>query len=504
MTEISIQHATAKYAAKFPGMLFVTLPTGETVSRGGFGSYRVAAGVGEHEQALRAALRSGINLIDTSTNYALGESERLVGEIVGKLEQTGELEPGAAFIVTKAGYIQGGLLEEAQHGEREGKPIPGVVKYADGVWHSIHPLFLKDQLHRSLERLNRLHVNVLLLHNPEYYLAWARNSGIGLVEARAEFYRRIKRAFEYCEKAVAQGKISWYGVSSNTFGYLPEHQQFCSLEECARIADEIAGGEHHFRFAQMPLNLLETGAASSKNSNDATMTVLEFAEKSDIAVLINRPFNALTEDGALLRLTTENVGGKTVGAIDAAELAGRVEQHERRFINEIAGGLNLAHDSLLHLKINLTAGVGTAAVLHAKPTGDAWSAMLKEQFEPRAIAAITRLREFDNETVALWINEYIQLLEKSWNAVSQQYPAGMNIFAKIEAIAQQTFGESFTGLPLTQISLRALIHTGGVSAVLVGARREEYIPDVTQALEKSNTMISSDDWRSYIREMTQE
>ena len=50
-----------------------------TVSQAGFGCYRVSAGVAHHEKALRRALREGINLIDTSTNYADGGSESLIG-----------------------------------------------------------------------------------------------------------------------------------------------------------------------------------------------------------------------------------------------------------------------------------------------------------------------------------------------------------------------------------------------------------------------------------------
>ena len=52
-----------------------------TVSQAGFGCYRVSAGVAHHEKALRRALREGINLIDTSTNYADGGSESLIGPV---------------------------------------------------------------------------------------------------------------------------------------------------------------------------------------------------------------------------------------------------------------------------------------------------------------------------------------------------------------------------------------------------------------------------------------
>jgi aryl-alcohol dehydrogenase-like predicted oxidoreductase len=54
-----------------------------TVGQAGFGCYRVSAGAAHHEKALRRALREGINLIDTSTNYADGGSESLTCVLVG-------------------------------------------------------------------------------------------------------------------------------------------------------------------------------------------------------------------------------------------------------------------------------------------------------------------------------------------------------------------------------------------------------------------------------------
>ena len=53
--------------------------TGLTVSALGFGAYRVDSRSPEHRRALEEALKSGCNLVDTSTNYADGESEGGIG-----------------------------------------------------------------------------------------------------------------------------------------------------------------------------------------------------------------------------------------------------------------------------------------------------------------------------------------------------------------------------------------------------------------------------------------
>src|SRR5688572_19456058 len=48
----------------------------------GFGSYRISQGNRQHESALRAYLERGGNLIDTSANYADGDSETLIGHVL--------------------------------------------------------------------------------------------------------------------------------------------------------------------------------------------------------------------------------------------------------------------------------------------------------------------------------------------------------------------------------------------------------------------------------------
>ena len=46
---------------------------------------RIDDGIPQHQKALEKALLSGINLIDTSSNYSDGGSEILVGKVLNKL-----------------------------------------------------------------------------------------------------------------------------------------------------------------------------------------------------------------------------------------------------------------------------------------------------------------------------------------------------------------------------------------------------------------------------------
>ena len=136
---------------------------------------------------------------------------------MARLIEQRELERDEVVVVSKIGYVQGKNYELARARRSNGRPFPEMVEYADGLWHCIHPAWLEDQLTRSLDRLGLETLDVLLLHNPEYFLADAAKRGQGpLATVRDEFYRRLEQAFRYLESEVERGRIGCYGVSSNT------------------------------------------------------------------------------------------------------------------------------------------------------------------------------------------------------------------------------------------------------------------------------------------------
>jgi len=203
--------------------------TGFKVSKAGFGCYRINIKKRDHYSALSMALKEGINLIDTSTNYSFGESEKLVGQVLEDMMAQGVVKREEIVVVSKIGYVQGPAMEVAMEREKEGKPFPEMVYYDDNCWHCIDPEFLEDQLNRSLERLNMEKLDVLLLHNPEYYLSLARKKGEDREKSGRVYYSRIEKAFRYLEKEVKNRRISWYGISSNTFPSPPENFEHTSL-----------------------------------------------------------------------------------------------------------------------------------------------------------------------------------------------------------------------------------------------------------------------------------
>lgn len=494
----TIEQATAEYAKRFPQTYYTLLPTGETVSRAGFGTYRTSIGIEAHEQALRKAILSGINLIDTASCYAFGDSEILIGSVLEDLVGEGKISTDEIVIATKAGYIEGEPLEEAKRGENEGKRIPGVVKLSDNLWHSIHPFFLAEQLNQSLERLNLLHINIFLLHNPESYFAWAEAVGISPEDAHQEFYRRIRRAFEYCEKAVALAKISWYGISSNTFGYPSTHPHFCSLEECIKIAKDIAGKDHHFRFIQLPFNLLETGAASNKNQENDTISLFEYAQKAGVSVLTNRPLNALSGNSAIIRLTTQATAQNIASSESIEVLIDNVTDIEQEFFHAVSPQLQLLPDIAVQFRILLTAGPATRQIFNSVSSFSDWRSVLTEQLEPRAMEALNILQQIDNNDLQHWLHHYADALQSMWGTIGSRYAVDISVPAVIRRAAAESFGDKYAELSFTQIALQSVMSTEGAASTLVGSRTSEYVDDVLTALATEPEFLSREHWANYL------
>jgi len=289
------------------------------VSRVGFGCYRVDDRVAEHGRALDAAIRAGINLLDTSTNYADGHSESLVGAALADAFAGHRLPREDVVVVTKAGYLQGSNLAEALRRERAGRPWSEVVAYGPDLRHAISPDFLADQLTGSLRRLRLARVDVLLLHNPEYFLTDALHRGVPRDEARGAFYDRAARAFRHLESEVGAGRIRFYGVSSNTFVVPHERADAVSL---TRLLECAGPG---FAVVQLPFNPLETGAREPVHTPDGR-SVLDVAKAAGLGVLVNRPFNAFSR-GGLVRFADL--------APDALAGAGRDAAWEKERVREL-------------------------------------------------------------------------------------------------------------------------------------------------------------------------
>jgi aryl-alcohol dehydrogenase-like predicted oxidoreductase len=453
------------------------------VSQAGFGGYRISSGTAEHEKALTKALSEGVNLIDTSANYADGGSEELVGDVLEKLIRFDRLARDAVVLVSKGGYIQGQNYGLSQARKQRGRPFADLVPYGEGLEHCIHPEFLEDQLTRSLKRLNAETLDVYLLHNPEYYLSWATRNGHPLSEARREYYRRIRLAFEHLETEVARGRIRGYGISSNTFPVPAEDPQFTCLQTVWETAASLAV-THHFQVIQFPMNLLETGALRVSNQPDGG-SVLGCAQGKQLGVLINRPLNAIGGK-RLIRLADV----PTRSPLSETEIEGRIAeliQSEKKLETDVLPALDILPD--LRPRVTTQTVSGEMLRQRWRHFGDLerWRQVVSAYFLPRIGGVFDFLRQqaAGNPSVDEWIHTHQAALQNALQAVSTVYEAAAAIQAeKIMRGVAASDPDWNEAIPLSRAAIRALRSTAGIHSVLVGMRRESYVADVLEELKQ--------------------
>ena len=455
--------------------------TGLTVSQAGFGCYRVSAGVDHHEKALRKALCEGVNLIDTSTNYADGDSEKLVGQVLEKLIDSGDLVRDEVVVVSKVGYLQGQNYALSRERRQQGRPFPELVEYGEGLEHCIHPDFLRDQLNRSLQRLNLQTLDFYLLHNPEYYLDWAQKNGHPPEPAWAEYYRRIKIAFEYLEEEVARGRIRHYGISSNTFPTPADQPDFTCLETIWSTAESL-DSRHHFRLVQLPFNLMEPGAVLEENQPNGG-SVLEFAQQKKLGVLVNRPLNAFC-NRKLVRLAQ----------VPACEIQPKeaivrkiqfLSKSEKSLWMKILPTLDIPPG--LRVRIKEQMAIGDTLKHHWLNLGsyENWRQVKTGNLQPRIRGVMDFLEPYAdrNENLSKWMISHREKVEDAFEAVASIYAdeAAHRIgrIRRTLAAADRDWAQAGT---LSQKALRAIRSTAGVSCTLVGMRRPEYVSDVVAEL----------------------
>ncbi len=457
--------------------------TGLKAGGAGFGGYRISSGVRHHEQALKTALRSGINLIDTSANYADGGSETLVGAVLKDLTIGGELQRQHVIVVSKVGYLQGANYALSQQRKDEGRPFQDLVAYGEGLEHCIHPEFIEDQLSRSLTRLNLETIDGYLLHNPEYYLGWARKNELPLDNARDEYYRRIRAAFEHLEKEVTRGRICFYGISSNTFPNAADDPEFTGLETVWEIAN-LVSSDHHFSLVQMPFNLLERGAVLETNQS-AGRSALEFAAAKDLGVLINRPLNAFAA-GRLLRLADLE---QTL-RLDTNEIIAKIrglQKSETRFWRKILPHLDIPQP--LKVRVKQQNDVGENLKHYWKNFGsyENFRQAQKGVFWPRVQGVLDFLAPHgeENADLARWLADHPLRLKEALDAVATIYVEdAVRRLNRIRYAVNDADPDWEKPGTLSQKAIRALRSTAGVATVLVGMRRDAYVEDVLTELKR--------------------
>ena len=288
MTKSATKEGTTRYSQKFAGKAAAGhfRETQRLVlSSLGMGTYlgQPDANTDERYTACAvAAVESGINVLDAAINYRFQRSERSLGAAIKQLATKG-FEREEIVVCTKGGYLtpDGSMPADPNDYFFREYIQPGIFSAKDiaAGSHCMASKFLKDQLGRSLKNLSVECVDVYYLHNPETQLGEI---------SRQDFAVRVREAFEFLESAVQAGEIQYYGMATwNGFRKDARARDAMQLAEIAQIAQEIAGGRHHFRFVQLPFNLGMTEALTLGNQSlrGDIRTVMETAGELDITLI---------------------------------------------------------------------------------------------------------------------------------------------------------------------------------------------------------------------------
>jgi hypothetical protein len=464
--------------------------TGYTISPVGFGGYRVRDDMPMHRRALADALRSGINLVDTSTNYGDGRSEALVGRVLAQLVQAGEVRRERVVLVSKIGYAQGSTRKRLAQTQ-----IPEIVRVREDLWHCIHPEFIAAQLDASLQRLGVERLDVLLLHNPEYFLVDALANGEDRAAVRSQYRARLRQAFVALEGHVAAGRIGWYGVSSNGFVVDPEAPSFTSVVDVLAEAQAAGGDEHHLAVVQMPMNLLELGAIAERvPTDDGPRSPLQIAEAADLGVIVNRPLNALvTRDGRQQLLRLADVDGADPVDVDASDRLAVVRKLEAQWATGLGSQLRTEDgDDAVDL---FRWGQELTARLDQLEGLEQWHRLRHNVIAPHigrtSAGLLSSLPAAERTEFAAWWEQYGTALHAVFEAIEARLSARRSaVVVDLRARIDPHLPEPWRPLPLSRKAVLALLGAP-IGCVLVGMRQPKYVYDMLALREHPVRLLSA-------------
>jgi aryl-alcohol dehydrogenase-like predicted oxidoreductase len=241
------------------------------------------------KNAVKQSVLSGVNVIDTAINYRAQKAERSVGRAISELIQEGKITREQIFLCTKNGYLtnDGDVKQEFWEYVKNEYSDKGIIGEGDvsSGYHCMTIPYLNDQLERSLKNLGVECIDLLYLHN-------AVEGQINDI-SKEQFLKNLRLVFELYEEKRREGKIKFYGMATWECFRVPNGSaQYLSLQDTVRMAEEVGGQDHGFRFIQLPFNMHYDQALLKKNQifNGSSISILEAASKLGIGVFTSVPF----------------------------------------------------------------------------------------------------------------------------------------------------------------------------------------------------------------------
>jgi len=232
---------------------------------------------------VKEAIKNGINLIDTASNYRYGQSEKEIGEALKELIDENEITREELVICSKGGFIQ---LEfpfpKNPYTWIEENILSKKLATKDDIeldQHCMTPDYLEWSCEKSLENLGVKSIDIYYLHNPEMQL---------IKLGHAKFLKRIEAIFKRFEKMADKGMIKYYGVAVwNAFINDKYSEEHINLEDLVEIAKKVGGVNHRFKYIQTPFNIAKTSIYTmpSQTVKGDNCTLLQAAHRMDIGVI---------------------------------------------------------------------------------------------------------------------------------------------------------------------------------------------------------------------------
>ena len=182
--------------------------TGIDISRIGLGTWSIGGGSawgGDHElqtvvDTIREAHKAGVNLIDTAPGYNFGNSEKILGKALEKMNRE------EVVIITKCGVT----WDQEMKGDLFNK-VNGIQLYKN-----LNSESVKKEIVGSLERLGTDYVDVYMTH-------WQSVEG-------SEYYVPIQKTMDVLNELKAQGKIRAIGAANVDIDQIKEYLKWGDLD----------------------------------------------------------------------------------------------------------------------------------------------------------------------------------------------------------------------------------------------------------------------------------
>ena len=243
------------------------------------------------ENAIYESVKSGaMNVIDTAINYRSMKSEKNIGQAIKRLIDDRIISRDQVFISTKNGYITNdGDYPSIDVLEYMHKMFisQGIIDSKDisSGYNVLNPKYIRKCIDKSLTNMQLDTIDLVYVHNA--YESWFEDI------TRNKFDEMIRRVFEVYEEYRSKNKIRYYGMATWTCFRMSQNVEgYLSLEEMVKLAEDVAGKDHGFRFIQLPYNLVYREAYLLKNQSvgsDKDLTILEACNKLNIGVFTSVP-----------------------------------------------------------------------------------------------------------------------------------------------------------------------------------------------------------------------